>query len=286
MRAESRSTRRRSGWLQRPLITLKANQPKGGIMNQLIRRKGGAAVVAVAAIASLAGAADAQQAVVATPTARHSAVEGGVKLIPLPSPRHFVRQVTNRYYPLKPGTKWVYEGADSAEGERIVVRVLARTKQIQGITATVVSDRVTLDGELIEMTHDWYAQDDRGRVWYLGEATTSYDDGVPSREGSWMVGRDGARAGVVMFPRGRLNQTYYQEFLAGEAEDQGTLLDRSARVVGPTGSYQGVRITKDTTPLEPSMFELKFYAPGVGMVLELGTSPEIGRVELVSFTKG
>ncbi len=249
------------------------------------QRKWLGAIITVVAVASLTGSAQAQQAT-AIAKVSTSAAKDGVKVVALPSPRHFVRHVTNRYFPLKPGSVWVYEGADSAEGERIVVRVLKRTKKIQGITATVVSDRVTQDGELIEMTHDWYAQDDRGRVWYLGEATTSYDNGVPSPEGSWKAGKDGAKAGVVMFPRGQIGRTYYQEYLAGEAEDQGKLLDRSSRVVLPMGKFHKVRITKDTTPLEPSMLELKFYAPGVGLVLELGTSPDLGRVELVSYQAG
>lgn len=249
------------------------------------QRKWLGVVISVAAVASLAASADAQQST-AIAKVGSSASMSKVKVIPLPSPQHFVRHVTNRYFPLKPGSVWVYEGADSAEGERIVVRVLKRTKKIQGITATVVSDRVTHDGELIEMTHDWYAQDDQGRVWYLGEDTTSYDNGVPSPKGSWKAGKNGAHAGVVMFPKGHIGRTYYQEFLAGEAEDQGKLLDRSSRVVLPVGKFRKVRITKDTTPLEPSMLELKFYAPGVGMVLELGTSPDLGRVELVSYKLG
>ena len=206
---------------------------------------------------------------------------GGPRVVPLPPPRAFARHVTNAYFPLRPGTVWVYRGYGSEAGQREVVRVLHRTRRIEGIRATVVVDRATEDGRLIELTHDWYAQDHRGRVWYLGEATTSYDGGETSTKGSWRAGVDGARPGVVMFRRGNLNRTYWQEYLAGEAEDQGTLLTRRARAVVPAGRFARVRLTKDTTPLEPRVMELKFYARGVGLVLELGTSPELGRVELV-----
>ena len=165
--------------------------------------------------------------------------------------------------------------------------MLKHTKVIAGIKATVVSDRATLDGELIEKTHDWYAQDKRGRVWYLGEATTAYDeDGTTSTEGSWKTGVNGAKPGVAMFKRFPLNTTYYQEFLKGVAEDQGQILSRSARVSAPSGDYGHVWITKDTTPLEPDAMELKFYAPGVGLVLEVGTSPDRAGAELVSFKRG
>jgi len=233
----------------------------------------------VLAVLLAAGAAPASSSTpAAAPEAR---VAARPPLLPLPRPEAFVRHVTNPFFPLRPGTVWVYRGYGSEAGQREVVSVLHRTRRIHGIRATVVVDRATEDGRLIELTHDWYAQDRRGRVWYLGEATTSYDGGQASTAGSWRTGVDGARAGVVMFRRGHLNRPYWQEYLAGEAEDQGTLLTRNARAVVPAGAFGAVRLTRDTTPLEPEVMELKFYARGVGLVLELGTSPELGRVELV-----
>jgi hypothetical protein len=247
-----------------------------------------AIVVATTLIGSGVGAG---QLSAATPTSPRSSPPAQVdgpeaRLIPFPGKGHFVRRVTNRYFPLAPGSTWVYRGHGGAAGERIVVRVLKRTRTILGVRATVVSDRAWEDGTLVEETRDWYAQDDRGRVWYLGEATKSLTDGSVSHAGSWEAGVDGARPGVVMFPRGRLNRPYYQEYYVGHAEDVGTLIDRRGRVAGPTEDYRRVRITKDITALEPEVFELKFYAPGVGLVLELGTSPEVERIELVRFRRG
>ena len=117
-----------------------------------------------------------------------------------------MRHVDNPYFPLEPGTRWVYRGYGSEAGEKIVVRVLDRTRQIEGITATVVRDVVTEHGTLIEDTFDWYAQDDRGNVWYLGEATRAFDDdGTVSTAGSWEAGVDGAEAGIQMWagPHGK-----------------------------------------------------------------------------------
>ena len=199
----------------------------------------------------------------------------------LPPPGQFVHKVDNRYFPLKPGTKWVYRGSGSEAGERVVVRVLHRTKQIEGITATVVRDVVTEHGGLIEDTFDWYAQDRRGNVWYLGEATKAYEDGTLSTEGSWEAGVDGAEAGIQMWARPRVGRPYYQEFYAGHAEDVGEVLKRSVHVVAHTREYDHARLTLDTTALEPDVTELKFYAPGVGTVLGLDVSPEQGRTELV-----
>lgn len=205
---------------------------------------------------------------------------------PLPGPGHFARHVTNRYLPWKPGTRWVFRGFGSEGHQRTVVQVLHRTKNIKGITATVVRDIVrSTSGRLIERTFDWYAQDDRGRVWYLGENSHAYEHGQVSTYGSWETGVDGAKPGIAMFRHPRIDVRYWQEFYRGVAEDQGTLLDRSTKTTVAAGHYTHVRMTEDTSPVEPTAIEFKFYAPKVGVVLEMDASPEQGRVELVRMVK-
>jgi hypothetical protein len=206
-------------------------------------------------------------------------------LKPLPPPSHFQRHVTNRYTPLLPGMRWVYRGFGSEGHERDVMTVLDRTKTIAGIRATVVRDVVRERGRLIERTFDWYAQDDRGRVWYLGEHTRAFEGGHVSTEGSWQTGVHGARAGVVMFKHPRMAAPYWQEFLRGHAEDRGQFLDLSTKVGVPAGFFSRVRMTEDTTPLEPRVVEFKFYAPGVGVVSEVDASPRGGHVSLMKFTR-
>jgi hypothetical protein len=163
--------------------------------------------------------------------------------------------------------------------------VLSRTKQIAGIRATVVRDVVRERGRLIERTFDWYAQDDLGRVWYLGENTHAYAGGHVSTVGSWETGVHGARPGVIMFKHPRLEVRYWQEFLSGQAEDQGQVLDLATRVGVPAGRFRHARMTEDTSQLEPNVAEFKFYAPGVGVVAEIDASPAPGRVALIKFTK-
>jgi hypothetical protein len=211
-----------------------------------------------------------------------SVTEAEPPILALPPPRNFVRYVDNTYLPFLPGTKWVY-GSETPDGhERIRVKVLDRTRQIEGIRATVVRDTVRLEGALIEDTFDWYAQDRRGNVWYLGEATKEYEDGVVvSTEGSWETGVDGAEAGVVMFAHPKVGQLYRQEYYAGHAEDMAKVLTLSTQAVTRSGHFTQVRMTEDTTPLDPATDELKFYAPGVGLVQEFDLSPEAGRTELL-----
>jgi hypothetical protein len=209
----------------------------------------------------------------------------GPPIVPLPPPRDFVTTVDNPYSPFIPGTRWVYVGGTPDERERTVVKVLTRSKLIEGIRATVVRDTVRVGGEVVEDTFDWFGQDRRGRVWYLGEATKTYEDGrVVSTEGSWEAGVDGARAGIVMPAHPRTGRPYRQEYYPGYAEDQAKLLTLDTRAATEAGVFTHLRMTEETTALEPDTTEIKLYAPGVGVVLELDLSPEAGRTELVRFT--
>jgi hypothetical protein len=202
-------------------------------------------------------------------------------------PADFVAEIDNEYWPMAPGSRWVYRETDGEGGEqRIVVTVTERKKTILGIEATVVNDRVTENGELVEDTDDWYAQDKWGGLWYLGEATTEYEDGKPATtEGSWEAGVDGAQAGLIIPPDPEIGMAYRQEYYEGEAEDRGRILSLDARVQVPFGSFDGLLQTEDTTPLEPDVVEHKFYAKGVGPILAIAVSGG-GREELLRFTNG
>jgi hypothetical protein len=186
---------------------------------------------------------------------------------------------------MRPGMRWVYRETDvDGSSQRVEVTVTRQTKRIQGIRATIVHDVVTDDGELVEDTYDWYAQDSEGNVWYLGENTKEYENGeVTTTAGSWEAGVDGAMAGVIMPGDPKVGMSYRQEHYEGEAEDRGEILSLDERVEVPFGSFTDVLMTKDTTPLEPEILEHKFYARGVGPVLVLAISGGGGREELISF---
>jgi hypothetical protein len=195
----------------------------------------------------------------------------------------FVDRIDNPYWPMTPGSKWVYR----ENGQRVEVIVTEQTKEILGIQATVVHDVVTEDGELVEDTFDWYAQDKDGNLWYLGEATKEFENGkVKSTEGSWEAGVDGAEAGVLLPGEPEVGMRYRQEYYRGEAEDAGEILSLDEWVQVPAGRFDHVLMTKDYTPLEPDVLEHKFYARGVGPVLVVAISGGAGREELLSFRRG
>ena len=184
-------------------------------------------------------------------------------------PADFVATVDNPYFPLEPGTTYVFAGTSEGEREVVTVRVTARTKVIQGVTCVVVRDTVRTGGEVTEDTFDWYAQDVDGNVWYMGEDTKEYDHGeVVSTEGSWEGGVHGALPGVIMPADPTVGLAYTQEHYAGQAEDKGKIVALGRQVSVPFGSFDDVLITEDWTPLEQNVLERKSYAPGIGVVFE------------------
>ena len=196
----------------------------------------------------------------------------------------FAPRVDNPWFPLIPGTTWVYRGVKDGKASRDVVTVLHTTRTIQGVRCSSVSDRLLLAGRLEERTTDWYAQDLRGNVWYFGEATAELDRSghVTSTEGSWLAGRQGARAGIYMPARPRVGQTGRQEYYKGHAEDHFAVVSVRARVSVPYLSSTRAVLTKEWTPLEPGTLDHKFYVRGVGQVKEVTVKGPTERNVLLS----
>ena len=203
-------------------------------------------------------------------------------------PAEFTTEITNPYWPMAVGSKWVYREADPEGDLRVEVTVTDQTKQIaNGVEARVVHDEVSRDGEPVEVTDDWYAQDADGNIWYLGEDTAEYENGkVVSREGSFEAGVDGAEAGVIMPADPQPGLEYRQEYLQGEAEDYASVIGFALQVEVPAARYDNVLQTQDVNPLgDPQQVENKFFAKDVGPVLTLDLTGS-GREELVSYTPG
>jgi hypothetical protein len=193
----------------------------------------------------------------------------------------FVAVVNHPFFPLVPGT--VYRFVATSEGETGEVAVLPEKKRILGIDATVVRDRVWKGNRLKEETFDWYAQDARGTVWYLGEDTREFLPlGIKWRAGSWEAGKDGAQAGIIMMAAPVVGEQYRQEYYAGRAEDMGKVLSLNDSVTVPYGSFRGCIKTEDWTPLEKGDIEYKYYCRGIGMVLEMNAQKPSERNELTA----
>lgn len=206
----------------------------------------------------------------------------------------------NPYFPLLQGSKWKYlstykdENGDKVT-EKDTVMVTNRTKLVDGITCVVVSDVVVASDGTVEYTEDWFTQDMQGNVWYCGEISQeqeTFDGDKPplpelvSIDGSWKTGREGAKPGIVMLAWPAVGKTYRQELMWTEAEDVAKVLAVDANESANGGAFRCRHAcieTRDFTPLEPDSNEHKYYAPGVGLILEV--NPASGaRNELVSYT--
>jgi hypothetical protein len=188
--------------------------------------------------------------------------------------------IDNKYFPLKPGTTFSYLGTSEGERASDEFAVTDRTKDVNGITARVVRDNAYEKGKLVEFTDDWFAQDDNGNVWYMGEFTTEVE--TNSNEGSWEAGVNGAKPGIFMEANPKVGDTYQQESAKGVAEDRAEIVSLTQSVCVPYGCFENVLETRETTPIEPGVEEHKFFALSVGDIKELLTS---GGSEILELTK-
>lgn len=193
-------------------------------------------------------------------------------------PRTFSRptRIDHRFFPLVPGTQLTLTGRDGDEPHRVVFTVTDLTKVIHGVRTVVVWDRDISVGQLEEAELAFFAQDDAGNVWSLGEYPEEYEDGrLVGAPSTWLAGREGAKAGVDMLATPRPAAGWYVQGYAPAIDflDCAKVSETGARTCVPLACYDGVLVTTETAPLEPGDgFQLKYHAPGVGIV-RVGARP-------------
>jgi hypothetical protein len=202
-------------------------------------------------------------------------------------PADFSTTIDNPYLPMRPGDRWVYAETDSEGGRsRVVVTVTDRTRKIaNGVTARVVREVVSEDGAAVEITDDWFAQDQDGNVWFFGNAARNYEDGKLVSRDRFEAGKDGAEAGVAMAADPVPGLTFRNEYFKGEAEDRSEIVTvGKERADTPAGFFENLVMARETAPPEPKLQEFKFYARDVGIVLTVNTDRPGSRGELVQYT--
>jgi hypothetical protein len=190
--------------------------------------------------------------------------------------------IDNRYDPLTEQHRCVLRGREDGERVKVVRTLLDRTKSFRvngdAVHAAVIEDREFEGGEIAERTLDYFAQDDRGTVWYLGEDVDSYEDGkVVGHGGAWLYGKDTDKMGVEMPAHPRVGTRWRHERVPGithESDKVVAILDK-ATVRGKT--YRDVLKVREHTRPDDEV-EFKLYAPGVGNIQE---RPPDGRLGLV-----
>ena len=196
-------------------------------------------------------------------------------------------QIDNPYYGPPEGEIYIYEGGEVGEEpeEEIRLERLNDTRLANGVECIIQNDKVFLDDILIEDTNDWLAQDDSGNLWYFGEEVDNYDEegNFLDNDGAWEAGIDDAYPGYWLPGNPTVGQRYYQEYYPGEAEDEAEVVGLDDVVIIDLGTYENCLVTRDFTTLEPGEYELKYYAPDIGLILEEKYEDDelVERVELV-----
>jgi hypothetical protein len=175
---------------------------------------------------------------------------------------------SNRYFVLEPGYRLLLTGEDEGAEVELEITVLDKTKKVDGVTTRVVEERESEDGELVEVSRNYFAIcEETNSVFYFGEEVDFYENGkIASHEGSWLAGKKGAKAGLIMPGLVLINSKYMQEVAPGVAMDRARILSIDEELRTPAGRFDGVLKTWETTPLEPGVNEFKFYAPGIGLI--------------------
>lgn len=255
---------------------------------------GAAALVALTACGATPAPAESRPAAATSQTA----ASGGVVPVAAPrtiapayaptiTPADFTTTIDNPWFPLVPGTRFVYEGTTPDGRQRNVVEVTRDTKMIMGVETTVVHDVVSVDGKPEEETLDWYAQDKDGNVWYFGEDTRALGGPTVDTKGSFEAGINGALPGVIMPARPVVGDHYRQEYAKGVAEDTGRVLSLTgAETAQYGGPHTDLLVTEDVNPLDPqAAVENKYFARGVGFLVVVHVTGPPERVELTAVEK-
>ena len=175
---------------------------------------------------------------------------------------------SNRYFILEPGYQLVLKGKEGSQAVQLTITVLDETNTIDGIQTRIVEEKETHDGKLVEISKNYFANcTEHNNVFYFGESVDIYQDGqVVSHESSWLHGQDGARAGLIMPGSPLEDYAYYQEIAPGVALDRAVIESLDERIKTPAGVFGNSLETIETSPLEPTAQDFKWYAPNVGLV--------------------
>lgn len=200
---------------------------------------------------------------------------------------NYVKTIDNPYFPLTPGTTFLYNGTKDKSQQINEVVVTKKTRKIMGVTCIEVDSSGTVDDKLAEKTVDWYAQDKQGNVWFFGEDAKQYNTSgkVTGTTGTWLAGSNGALPGIVMQANPTTDLSYRQEYYKAHAEDMAQVLSLTESVKVTNGSYDNVLMTKEWSRLDAKVVENKWYAKGVGLVMSKTVQGGNGEMQLTSVTK-
>lgn len=206
---------------------------------------------------------------------------------PMVNPVDYSIKIDNPLFKFPIGKEMTFETKSEDGLERIEIRVRGETRVIMGVETLVYNDRVFLNGQLIEETQDYIAQDKLGNVWYFGEEVDNYEDGkLKDHHGAWLAGVKGAMPGIWMKAKQVVGDSYRQEYYKGEAEDWAKVVSTDETVTVPAGTFKNCTKIYEWTPLEPDSKAHKFYCAEAGGITLEEELVDGKRTELIEVKSG
>jgi hypothetical protein len=178
--------------------------------------------------------------------------------------------IDNPLFPMKPGTQWIYEGDTEDAGQviphQVIITITDYTKVIADVRTVVTWDQDFSAGELVETELAFFAQDNDGNVWRLGEYPEVYEEGRLVEAPAWITGLKGARAGIIMPAEPQLGAPSYSQGWGPAVgfTDRGLVDQVDQQICVPLDCYENVLVIAEFSREEPDAFQLKYYANGVG----------------------
>ncbi len=184
------------------------------------------------------------------------------------SKRSLAAAGSNEYFILEPGYQLVLEGGN----EKVVITVLDKTLEVDGVTTRVVEEREWKNDQLVEVSRNYFAIDEATKdVFYFGEDVDDVKDGqVVAHGGAWLAGVNGSRAGLIMPGTPTVGMRYFQEIAPGVAMDRAEIVSLHETFETPAGTFSRSLRTKEGTALDKGAKEFKTYAPGIGLIQDEG----------------
>lgn len=190
------------------------------------------------------------------------------------NPGTFARPTTidNEWFPMQPGTQYVYEGFTEEDGEQILHKVVFTitdlTKVVEGIRTVVIWDRDYSADVLGETELALFAQDDLGNIWHFGQYPEVYEEGKFIEAPAWIAGIEDARPGITLKAEPKLGGGSYSQGWGPAVSwtDRAQVAQVGQEVCVPLGCYKDVIVTEEFSREEPGAFQLKYYARGVGNI--------------------
>lgn len=186
-----------------------------------------------------------------------------------PAAGPFSSTITNPYFPAAVGNQWVLDGTDQGKAVNLQITALNATEVVAGVTTRVVEERETVDGELLEVSRNFFAETQDGTVCYYGEDVDIYSGGVvTSHDGQWRAGVGGASPGILMPANPAPGQAFVQEIAPGVAQDRVEIIAAGESVTVPFGTFTSTIRFRETTPLEPGVKSTKVYVQSLGPIVD------------------